>query len=111
MTASQAVVCYGQQRVRVRRKIDPNDVSGFIGHQVQETWVLVTVPIVILPPYMGCQQIVQRSDGSSPGQPAGYVQPFGMLVDHRVDNVNECFIAREQAMSSGKQVSFKPALA
>ena len=34
-----------------------------------------------------------------------------MLVEHRVHDVDEGFIAREQSMAAGEQVTFQPALA
>ena len=34
-----------------------------------------------------------------------------MLIEHRVDDVDEGLVAREQAMASGEQVSFEPAFA
>jgi hypothetical protein len=34
-----------------------------------------------------------------------------MLIEHRIDDVDEGFIAREQAMAPGEEVSFEPTLA
>src|SRR5665647_456015 len=34
-----------------------------------------------------------------------------MLIEHRIDNMNKCFVACKQPVSSGKQVSFEPAFA
>ena len=34
-----------------------------------------------------------------------------MLVEHRIDDVDEGFVAREKAVASGEQISFEPALA
>jgi hypothetical protein len=34
-----------------------------------------------------------------------------MLIEHRVDDVDERLIAREQAMASREQISFEPAFA
>ena len=39
------------------------------------------------------------------------MQPFRMLVEHRVDDVNERFITVEESMASGEEVAFQPALA
>jgi hypothetical protein len=34
-----------------------------------------------------------------------------VLIDHRVDDVNERFVAVEQAVSAGQQITLEPALA
>src|ERR1700678_3809050 len=34
-----------------------------------------------------------------------------MLIEHRIDDVDEGFVAREKAMTSGEEISFEPALA
>src|SRR6187402_1627748 len=57
------------------------------------------------------EQIVERCDLAPPRQPGGHLQPLGVLVEHRVDDVDEGFVAVEQAVSSGEQVTFQPALA
>ena len=39
------------------------------------------------------------------------LQPFRVLVEHRVDDVDERFVAGEEAVPAGQQVAFEPALA
>ena len=39
------------------------------------------------------------------------LQPFRMLIEHRVDDVDEGLVAGEQAVAAGEQISFEPALA
>jgi hypothetical protein len=34
-----------------------------------------------------------------------------MLIEHRVDHVNECLVARKKPVTASEQVSFEPALA
>ena len=34
-----------------------------------------------------------------------------MLIEHRVDDVRECLVARKEPMAASEQVSFEPALA
>ncbi len=41
----------------------------------------------------------------------GHLQPLGMLVEHRIDNMNERLVTREEAMTSGEQITFQPTLA
>ena len=42
---------------------------------------------------------------------AADLQPLRVLVDHRVDDVNERLVAGEEAVSAGQEVAFEPALA
>src|SRR5580704_8014806 len=67
--------------------------------------------IVILAPDMRTQEVVQRRNFSPPLQDRGDLEPLGVLIEHRIDNVNEGFVAIEQPMSSRKQVALEPALA
>ena len=41
----------------------------------------------------------------------GDLQPLGVLVEHRVDDVDERLVAVEQAVAAGQQVALEPALA
>ena len=34
-----------------------------------------------------------------------------MLIEHRVNNVNECLVTREKTVPPSQQISFEPALA
>ena len=40
-----------------------------------------------------------------------YLQPLGVLVEHRVDDVDERLVAAEEAVPAGQQVTLQPALA
>ena len=42
---------------------------------------------------MARQQIIQRCDRPSPFDVITDLQPFGVLVDHRIDDVNESLVA------------------
>ena len=42
---------------------------------------------------------------------ARHLQPLGVLVEHRVDDVDERLVAVEQAVPAGQQVALQPALA
>ena len=67
--------------------------------------------VVILPPDMGREQIIQRCDGLAPRNRLGHLQPFRMLIEHRVDDVGECLVARKEPVAAGEQISFEPAFA
>src|SRR6516162_7276103 len=78
---------------------------------VDETGILVTEPVVILPPNVARQQIIQRGDWPSPRNVTGDLQPFGVLVEHRVNDMNERLITRKEPVAAGQKIALKPALA
>ena len=39
------------------------------------------------------------------------LQPFGVLVEHGIDDVDEGFVAGKEAVAPGEQIAFEPALA
>ena len=67
--------------------------------------------VVVLPPDERGQQVVQRGDRPPPGDVPRHLQPLGVLVEHRVDDVDEGLVAREEAVPAGQQIAFQPALA
>jgi hypothetical protein len=78
---------------------------------VDEAGILVREAVVILPPDMRGQQIIQRGDLAPPRQLRGDLQPLRVLIEHRIDNVDERLITIEESMPPGEQVAFKPPLA
>jgi hypothetical protein len=42
---------------------------------------------------------------------AAHLEPLGVLVEHRIDDVDEGLVAREQAVAAGQQIAFEPAFA
>ena len=67
--------------------------------------------VVVLLPDMRGQQVIERRDRFSPWNLPADFQPFRMLVEHRIDDMDERLVARKQAVSTGQQIAFKPALA
>ena len=67
IAAAQAMVGHGQQRVGVRRKINANHLRLFIDHVVDKAGVLMAEAVVILPPDVRAEQIVERGDRPPPG--------------------------------------------
>ena len=65
--AAQAVVGDGQQAVGVRRQIDAHHVRLLVHHVIDEAGVLMAEAVVILPPDVRGEQVVQRGDGPPPG--------------------------------------------
>ena len=100
-----------QQRVGVRRQVDPDDLGLLVHHVVDEAGVLMREPVVVLPPYQGGEQVVQRRDRAPPGDLPGGLEPLGVLVEHRVDDVDERLVAVEHPVPAGQQVALQPALA
>src|SRR5438552_2162886 len=66
--------------------------------------------VMVLPPDMRTKQIVETGDGATPRNVTAHLEPLGMLIEHRVDDVDEGLIAREEAMTACEQISFQPTL-
>ena len=64
--------------------------------------------IMILLPYIRCQNEVQGCNWLSPGKLVCYFQPFCMLCCHRIYNTDKCFVRSKETMTSGKKISFQP---
>ena len=111
MPAAQAVIEDRQQAIGVGRQVNAHDIGLLVDHVVEETGILVREAVVILLPDVGGEQIVQRRDLPAPGQFQRYLQPLGVLAEHRVDDANEGLIAVEQPVPPGQQISFQPTLA
>ena len=73
--------------------------------------VLVREAVVILPPDVGGQQVVQRGDGPPPRRFPTHLQPLGMLGEHGIDDADERLVAVEQPVAPGEKISLQPALA
>ncbi len=111
VAAAQAVVGDREQRVRVRRQVDPDDLGLLVDDVVDEARVLVAEAVVVLAPDVRAQQVVERGDRAPPGDVGGHLQPLRVLVEHRVDDVDERLVAVEEAVPAGQQVALQPALA
>ena len=109
--AAQAVIEDREQAVGVGRKVDAHDVGLLVDDVVEEAGILVREAVVILLPDVGGEQIVERGDLPPPGQLRCDLQPLGVLVEHRIDDVNEGLVAVEQPVPSGEQIALQPALA
>ena len=66
VAAAQAMIRHRQQAVRVGRQIDAHDVGFLVGDMVDEARILVGKAVVILPPDMRGEQIIQRRDRLAP---------------------------------------------
>ena len=111
VAAAQAVVADRQQAVRVRRQVDADDLGLLVDHVVDEARVLVREAVVVLAPDVRGEQVVERGDRPAPRDRARHLQPLRVLVEHRVDDVDERLVAVEEAVPAGQQVALQPALA
>ena len=95
---AQAIVGDPQQGVGVRRQVDPHRLRLLVDEVVDKAGVLVAEPIMILLPHMRREQVVQRGKRPPPRDFGCRLAPFGVLIDHRVDDVDERLVATEQAV-------------
>ena len=85
---AQAVVCHAKQAVRIGRQIDARHLRALIRDDIQKARILVGEAIVILTPDERRNQEIDRRDRGSPAQ----LQPLGVLVEHRVNDMHKGFI-------------------
>ncbi len=111
VAAAQAMVGDGQQAVCIGRKIDAHDAGFLVDYHVDKARILMAEAVVILPPDVGRQQIIQGRDRPAPRHRRRFLQPLGVLVEHRIDDVDEGFVATEKSMAAGQQIAFEPAFA
>src|SRR4029077_850330 len=65
--------------------------------------------VMILPPNCGRNQDIQRCDTGTPRQVIADRKPFGVLVEHRIDDMDKRFVRRNKAVSSCEKVALKHA--
>ena len=109
--AAQAMVGHREQSVGVRRQIDAHHVGLLVHQVIDEAGVLMAEAVVILPPHQRTEQVIERGDGLAPGNLSRDLQPLGVLVGHRVDDMDEGLIAVEKTVAASEQIAFEPALA
>src|SRR5262249_20414057 len=94
----------------VWRQVDAHDLGLLVDNVIYEPRVLMAEAVVVLPPDVARQQVVQRADGPPPGNVIAHLQPFGVLIEHRIDDVDERFITGEKTMPAGQEIALEPAL-
>jgi len=67
--------------------------------------------VMVLAPDVRGEEIVERGDRAAPANAARHLQPFRVLIEHRVHDVNESLVAGEKSVTSGEEIAFEPALA
>ena len=68
---AQTMIRHRKQRVGVRRQVDAHNVGLLIHHEIDEPGILVREAVVILPPNVRSQKVIQRGDGASPRNMVG----------------------------------------
>src|SRR4029077_258899 len=94
-----------EQAISIRRQVHTNHISFFVDYKIDEPGVLMSKSVVVLPPHMRGKQIVQRRDGTPPFYVTRDFQPLSVLVEHRIDDVNESFVTGKETVTAGEQVS------
>ena len=98
VAAAEAVVGDREQAVGVGRQVDADHLRLLVDDVVDEAGVLVAEAVVVLPPDVRAEEVVERGDRPPPGDVVAHLQPLGVLVEHRVDDVDERLVAREEAV-------------
>jgi hypothetical protein len=111
MTTTQAVVGDREQRVGVWRQVNAHDIGFLVGNMVDKARILMREAVVVLAPNVRCEQIVERGDGLAPGNRTRGFQPFRMLIEHGIDDVNEGFVAGKKTVAASQEIALKPAFA
>ena len=112
VATAQAVVGLGEQSVGIGGEVHPNHLGLFIDHMIDKPGVLMRKPVVILPPDVRRQQIVEGGNGSAPRDSAvSGLEPLGMLVEHRVHDMDKGLVGGEEPMATSQEVPLEPALA
>src|ERR1700732_1746548 len=78
---------------------------------VYEAGVLMAETVMVLPPDVRGEQVIQRRDGPSPRNLQRGLEPFRVLVEHGIDDVDKGLIAGEEAVAAREQITLQPALA
>jgi hypothetical protein len=66
--------------------------------------------VMVLPPDRRGNEQIQGGNWPAPRQLAADLQPFAMLVEHRIDYVNKRLVAGKKAMPPAEKIRFQPAL-
>src|SRR5262245_26864263 len=69
-------------------------------------------PVMILPPHVRREQVVEGGNRCAPWNLfRRYLEPLGVLVEHRIHDVDKRFIGGKETVPTGEEISFEPALA
>src|SRR5207248_5672385 len=66
--------------------------------------------IMVLTPDVGREKIVEGCNGGTPWNVSTRLQPLGVLIKHRVHDMDERLVRGEQPMAAGEEIAFQPSL-
>ena len=98
IAAAQAMIGYRQQSVGIRREINTDHLRLLVDNVVNETRILMAESIVILPPDQRTKQVIQVRQWAAARNVPRHLQPFGVLVEHRINDVNERLVAGKKSV-------------
>ena len=98
--AAETMICDREESVSVRWEVDSHDFWALVCDNIEETRILMGEAVVVLSPDGSCEKDVEGGDLDTPFDFIALLNPFAVLVDHRVDDVNEGFVTVEKTMSS-----------
>ncbi len=107
----QAMVVGGQQGVGIRWQIDPDYLGALVQHHINKPRILMSEPVVVLPPHVRGEQVVQARQRPPPRHLGAGLEPLGVLIEHRINDVAERLVAGEHAVPAGEQVALQKTLA
>lgn len=90
--AVETMVHDREKTVTVGREVDTDNLGGLVGDDVEETRVLVSETVVVLTPDGGSKENVKRGDFGTPFDLETLFDPLAVLVNHRVDDMDEGLI-------------------
>lgn len=90
--AFETMVHDREKAVTVGREVDTDDLGGLVCDDVEETRVLVSETVVVLTPDGGSKENVERGDFGTPFDLETLFDPLAVLVNHRVDDMDEWLI-------------------
>src|ERR1039458_4292502 len=105
VAAAEAVIEEAQQAVTVRRIVDADGIASACQCVVHKAGGLVTKTIMVVSPYVACEQNVQGCDRPAPGILAALFPPLGMLGQHGIDNLSESLIAHISFLNDNSEFS------
>jgi len=110
VAAAQAMVGDGEQAIGIGRQIDPDDFGFLVDDVVMKPRVLVREAVVRPGARRATRAVIERGDGR-PGNVIADLQPLGVLVEHRIDDVDERLVTGEEPVPPVSRYPSEPALA
>lgn len=98
-----------QHTIGIWWEVDAHNFGRLVAYDIEESGILVSEPVVILSPDCRGKEDIEGGNCLSPGNFFTLLEPLGVLVDHRVNDVNEWLVTVDETMTTAQQVTFEPA--